>query len=238
MHPTKAGDTCLKDRFPCSPTPPTHFFVAKRKKENKGKKERVWNQKLLKGWHQGQNVTVLAILERLEFKNFSCWQAMVANKIFQHGMFSVFHDSWALKSISPALYQGCYLVTNMFPYCNIQVFYTFIIIALTPVSTQKLINKTWSKMSSEKWIKKLTFFILQKSSISYKEFFLVWSYFLIKKEFLSEIYIILLLTLGVQFHDYSTQTSLTTGKCFWYMLKTFWYGLSSTNLNHLFARFL
>ena len=38
--------------------------------ENKGKKERVLKQQLLKGYHQGQNVTVLAILERLEFKKF------------------------------------------------------------------------------------------------------------------------------------------------------------------------
>ena len=45
-----------------------HFFPANRKKVNKGKKGRVSKQKLLKGCHQGQNVTVLAILERLEFK--------------------------------------------------------------------------------------------------------------------------------------------------------------------------
>ena len=50
---------------------PFFFFVAK-KIGKKGKKERVSKQKLLKGYHQGQNVTVLAILERLEFKNFSC----------------------------------------------------------------------------------------------------------------------------------------------------------------------
>ena len=44
------------------------FSVAKRKKGNKEKKERVSRQKLLKGCHQGENVTVLAIIERLEFK--------------------------------------------------------------------------------------------------------------------------------------------------------------------------
>ena len=36
--------------------------------ENKGKRK-VSKQNLLKVCHQGQNVTVLAILERLEFKN-------------------------------------------------------------------------------------------------------------------------------------------------------------------------
>ena len=42
-----------------------------RKKKKKGKqrkKERVSKQKLLKGYHHSQNVTALAILERLEFK--------------------------------------------------------------------------------------------------------------------------------------------------------------------------
>ena len=41
---------------------------------------------LLKGCHQGQNVTVLAILERLEFKNFSCWSTMVADNTSQCSM--------------------------------------------------------------------------------------------------------------------------------------------------------
>ena len=44
------------------------FFVAKIKKGNKGKKERLLKQKLLKGCRQNQNVIVLTILERLEFK--------------------------------------------------------------------------------------------------------------------------------------------------------------------------
>ena len=57
----------------------------------KGKKERVSKQKLLKGCHQGQNIIVLAILERLEFENFSCWPT------------TVFHSPSTLKSISPAL---------------------------------------------------------------------------------------------------------------------------------------
>ena len=37
-------------------------------------------QKLLKGCHQGQNVTVLAMLERLEFKTFSFTPTTVADK--------------------------------------------------------------------------------------------------------------------------------------------------------------
>ena len=51
--------------------PPPLFCVAKRKKGEKGKKERVSKQKLSKGCLQGQNIVVLAILERLEFENFS-----------------------------------------------------------------------------------------------------------------------------------------------------------------------
>ena len=58
----------------------------KRKKGNKGKKERLSKQKLLKGCHQGQNVTVLAILERLEFKNFSSRPTMVADNTCQCSM--------------------------------------------------------------------------------------------------------------------------------------------------------
>ena len=56
------------------------FSVAKRKKGSEGKKERVSKQKLLKESHQGQNVTVLAILERLELKN------VVADNNFQCSM--------------------------------------------------------------------------------------------------------------------------------------------------------
>ena len=62
------------------------FCVAKRKKGNKGKKERLSKQKLLKGCHQGQNVTVLAILERLEFKKFSGRPTMVADNACQCSM--------------------------------------------------------------------------------------------------------------------------------------------------------
>ena len=62
---------------------PPLFCVAKRKKGDKGKKERVSKQKLLKGYHQG---IVLAILERLEFENFSCRPTMVADNTFQCSM--------------------------------------------------------------------------------------------------------------------------------------------------------
>ena len=59
-----------------------HFLHSKEKKRKQRKKGRVSKQKLLKDCHQGQNVTVLAILERLEFKNFSSWPTMVADNTF------------------------------------------------------------------------------------------------------------------------------------------------------------
>ena len=60
------------------------FFAEKKeKKGNKGKKERVSKHKLLIGCHQGENVTALVILERLEFNNFSCRPTMVADNTFQ-----------------------------------------------------------------------------------------------------------------------------------------------------------
>ena len=95
---TRAGDTGW-GRGACSPLqqPPT-FCVAKRKKGDKDKKERVSKQKLLKGCHQGQNITVLAILERLEFKNFLSRPTMVAENTFHCSMAPTF------KSISPALF--------------------------------------------------------------------------------------------------------------------------------------
>ena len=57
------------------------FCVVKRKKGSKGKEERVSKQKLSKSCHQSQNVTPFAILERLEFKNFSCRPTIFAEKI-------------------------------------------------------------------------------------------------------------------------------------------------------------
>ena len=59
------------------------FYEAKRKKGNKGKKGRLSKQKLLKGCHQGQNITALAILECLEFKKFSGQLTMVADNTCQ-----------------------------------------------------------------------------------------------------------------------------------------------------------
>ena len=75
-------------------------FLRSKKEGNKRNKERDSKQKLLKGCHQGQNITVLAILERLKFKNFSCrppWYTI---------LFSVFYGPFTLKSISPALFSA------------------------------------------------------------------------------------------------------------------------------------
>ena len=68
--------SALQEKFLLIPGPatpggrgamPPLFCVAKRKKGNQGKKERFSKQKLLKGYPQGQNITVSAILECLEF---------------------------------------------------------------------------------------------------------------------------------------------------------------------------
>ena len=72
----------------CTPPPPPPTFLRTKKKVRKRKKERVSKQKLLKGCHQDQNITVLAILERLEFENFSCWPTIVADSTFQCSMTS------------------------------------------------------------------------------------------------------------------------------------------------------
>ena len=52
------------------PHPHPTFCAAKRKTGSKRKKERVSKQKLLKGCYQGQNVILIAVLERPQFKNF------------------------------------------------------------------------------------------------------------------------------------------------------------------------
>ena len=60
---------------------PSFFCSKKKKREIKVKKEKVSRQKLLKGCHQGQIITALAILERLEFKDFSCRPTMVTYSV-------------------------------------------------------------------------------------------------------------------------------------------------------------
>ena len=57
-HPS---DTGVAEGGPAPLPFPPPFCVAKVKKRNKGKKERVSNQKLLTRCHQDQNVTVLVI---------------------------------------------------------------------------------------------------------------------------------------------------------------------------------
>ena len=63
-----------------------HFLRNKKKKGKNREESKASKQKLLKGCHQGQNVTVLAILERLEFKNSSGRPAMVAGNTCQCSM--------------------------------------------------------------------------------------------------------------------------------------------------------
>lgn len=75
------------------------FWVAKRTGKLK-EKQRVSKQKLLNSCHQGQNISVLAIPETLEFKTFSCHPTMAPGNTFQCSM-AVFQ--WSLKSISPGL---------------------------------------------------------------------------------------------------------------------------------------
>ena len=53
-----------------APPPPPTFLCNKKKKQKQSKKQRILKQKLLKHCHRIQNFTVLAVLERLEFKIF------------------------------------------------------------------------------------------------------------------------------------------------------------------------
>ena len=76
---------------PPSPCPPPHththtFLRSKKKKGQQREKRKTFKQKLLKGCHQVQNVTVLAIVERLEFKHFSGRPTMVADNTCQCSM--------------------------------------------------------------------------------------------------------------------------------------------------------
>ena len=69
---------------PLPPSLPPTFLRSKKKKGKQREKRKTSKQKLLKACHQGgQNVTVLAILERLGFKNFSGRQTMVADNTCQ-----------------------------------------------------------------------------------------------------------------------------------------------------------
>ena len=61
---------------------PLTFLRSKKKKGKQKQKETVSKQKLLKGCHQSQNVSVSAILECLEFKNISYRPTMVAHNTF------------------------------------------------------------------------------------------------------------------------------------------------------------
>ena len=77
--------------------------IAKRKKGSKEKQKWVSEQKLLKVFHQGQNVTVLAIVRRLEFKNFSCRLITVVDNTFECSMappfWNPFRRPWKLVSV-------------------------------------------------------------------------------------------------------------------------------------------
>ena len=72
---------------------------SKKKKERQRQKREGFKAETIKSCHQGQNIIVLAILERLESENVSCRPIMVADNTFH----LVFHGSPTLKSISPAL---------------------------------------------------------------------------------------------------------------------------------------
>ena len=73
--------------IPLLPHPPFPTFLrSKKKKDKQRKKHRALKQKLLKDCHQSQNVTVLAIPERLEFKNVSCRPTMVADNTLECSM--------------------------------------------------------------------------------------------------------------------------------------------------------
>ena len=68
QHRTEVGGPCLPPPPPLLPCP-LLFLVQQKEKGNK-EEQNVSKQKLLKSCHQDQNVTILAILEHLEFKLF------------------------------------------------------------------------------------------------------------------------------------------------------------------------
>ena len=69
--------------------PSPYFFTQQKQKRKKGKqrqKRKSLKAETFKRFHQGQNVTVLPILECLEFKHFSCRPTMVADNAFHCSM--------------------------------------------------------------------------------------------------------------------------------------------------------
>ena len=75
---------------------------------------------LLKCCHQGQIVTVLSILERLEFKNFSCQPTMVVDIPFQCSMGPPLWNSFR-RPWNPLLTQLCNLSQNYATLCPKQL---------------------------------------------------------------------------------------------------------------------
>ena len=99
------------------PSLPTFFSS---QKENSGGGGEVTKQKLLKCCHQGQIVTVLSILERLEFKNFSCQPTMVVDIPFQCSMGPPLWNSFR-RPWNPLLTQLCNLSQNYATLCPKQL---------------------------------------------------------------------------------------------------------------------
>ena len=73
-------------------------FWRSKKAKGKQRQKRRNKAETIKGCHQGQNITILAILERLEFKKIF----LSANN-GDRQCISVFHDPSTRRSISPAL---------------------------------------------------------------------------------------------------------------------------------------
>ena len=58
------------------------FCIAEKNKNNRKKKKGIQSRKYLKGCHQGQNITVLVILERLELNMFFVGQPWWSTIVF------------------------------------------------------------------------------------------------------------------------------------------------------------
>ena len=96
-----------------------------KRKQRRQREKSVSKQKLLKVCHQCQNVTVLAILECLEFKNVS-----------------VFHDSYTLKSISLDLCYYVITVKILFLFLSSSVAFLVILIFWSCFLSQKIMKLT------------------------------------------------------------------------------------------------